>query len=88
MEQPLDCYLSCSSLLNHDSDAAISELPAPAVEDFPISTEPSTREEVAKAIAAVMTNSSIGLFYAELLKQCREGVIPWLIRRINAAGKN
>lgn len=50
-----------SSLLNNDSSPAVSELPAPAVEDLPISTEPPTREEVVEAIAAMKTNKAAAL---------------------------
>lgn len=42
-----------SSLLNNDSGLIPSELPPPANEDFPICSELPTREETAKAIAAM-----------------------------------
>ena len=50
-----------SSLLNNDSGFIPSELPTPSSEDLPISTEPPTREETAKAIAAMKTNKAAGL---------------------------
>ena len=50
-----------SSLLNNDSGTAVSDLPAPAVEDLPIITEPPTHEEVAESIAAMKTNKAAAL---------------------------
>ncbi len=51
-----------SSLLNNDSGMAVSSLPAPAVEDLPITTDPSTHDDaVVEAVAAMRTNKAAAL---------------------------
>ncbi|XP_068756758.1 uncharacterized protein [Montipora capricornis] len=50
-----------SSLLNNDSGFTPSDLPPPASNDLPICNDPPTREETAKAIAAMKTNKAAGL---------------------------
>ena len=52
---------SISSLLNNDSGMAVSSLPAPTVEDLPITTEPPTHDEVVEAVAAMRTNKAAAL---------------------------
>ena len=47
-----------SSLLNNASGLTPSELPPPAIDDLPICTDPPTRDETAKAIAAMKTNKA------------------------------
>ena len=50
-----------SSLLNNDSGSSPSEPPPPAEEDRPICADPPTREETAKAIAAMKANKAAAL---------------------------
>ena len=50
-----------SSLVHNDSGFPPSELPLPASNDFPICTDPPTREETAEAIAVMKTNKAAGL---------------------------
>jgi len=50
-----------SSLLNNDNGLIPSEVPQPAANDLPIFADPPTRDETAKAIAAMKTNKAAGL---------------------------
>ena len=50
-----------SSLLNNDNGLVPSEVPQPTAKDLPIFTDPPTRDETAKAIAAMKTNKAAGL---------------------------
>ena len=50
-----------SSLLNNNSGSTPSEIPPPADEDLPICIDPPTREETAKAIAAMKVNKAAAL---------------------------
>ena len=60
-----------SSLLNNNSGLIPAEVPPPADEDLPICIDPPTREETAKAIAAMKVNKAAALdcaITAEALK--------------------